>query len=166
MAIFNFVDVTNTKELQYVPLLDKSLVLLEVIKRLYCCPVINLDTKEVHPMPKDGFNAHQNCLPAFCALFTSQHIFLLQKYIPHTLSDCVTFSPAVLNSARSRKLFLIYQLLQLLRDSHDRGVIIGDVSLHDLFISSSLWLQVLPKIESNLISADQSEEQTSRLLHY
>jgi len=161
MKIFVFLDFDVSKEIQFVPLLTKDSVLLEVIKRLYCCPVINLDTREVHSAPRDNFQAHPNCLPAVCALFTSQHLFLVQTHVPHSLSDCVTFSPALLTAARSRSLFLAFQLLQLLRDSHDKGVVIGDVNLHDLLISPSLWLSVLPKLECNLFTPDQSDDDTS-----
>lgn len=156
-----FADFDVSKDIQFVPLLSKDSVLLEVIKRLYCCPVINLDTREVHSVPRNNFQAHPNCLPAICALFTSQHLFLVQTHVPHSLSDCVTFSPAVLTSARSRSLFLAFQLLQLLRDSHDKGVVVGDVSLHDLQISPSLWLNAVPKLECNLFSPDQSDNASS-----
>lgn len=128
---------------------------------MYCCPVINLDTREVHSVARDNFQVHPNCLPALGALFTSQHLFLVQTHVPHSLSDCVTFSPALLTSARSRSLFLAFQLLQLLRDSHDKGVVIGDVNLHDLLISPSLWLNVVPKLECNLFTPDQSDDETS-----
>ncbi|CAB3366386.1 Hypothetical predicted protein [Cloeon dipterum] len=141
----------DTKSAQKVPLVSKRAVILEAIKRLFSCPVINLDTQEVFPAPKDRYNTHPNCLPAICAVFTSDHIFLLQNYIPHSLFDCVTFSPAVLNLARSRSLFLIYQILQLLRDSYDKGVALGGISLNDVLITPSLWVTVVPKLEENLI---------------
>ncbi|XP_059477141.1 WD repeat-containing protein 81 isoform X2 [Neocloeon triangulifer] len=147
-----FSSLPGTKDLQRVPLLSKNAVLLEVVKRVYSCPVINLDTQEVFPAPKDCFQTHPNCLPTLCAVFNSQHLFLLQNHIPHSLFDCVTFSPAVLNSARSRSLFIIFQLLRLLRDTYDKGVVLGGVNLHDLLISTSLWVSVVPKIEENLIA--------------
>lgn len=60
----------------------------------------------------------------------------------HSLLDCVRFSPALLTGGYTKPLFLIYQLLRLMRHLHDYGLALGDITLSDVLISDSLWIQV------------------------
>ena len=60
-----------------------------------------------------------------------------------TLKDCVTFSPMLLNSCHAKPLFIIYQLLQVMKDSHDRGLVLGNLQLDDIFVNDNLFIQVL-----------------------
>ncbi|KAF4521698.1 hypothetical protein B566_EDAN017185 [Ephemera danica] len=126
-------------------------ILLDIISRTYGCPIVCIGSQQGMPTPRN-IEPHANCLPALCAVYrgSSQPLLLLQPSIAYSAHDCVSFSPAVLGSSRSRPLFIIFQLLQLMRDSHDRGLILGDITLHDLLLTEGLWLHAIPRLEDNL----------------
>lgn len=70
-------------------------------------------------------------------------LFFLQEYhLIYSLLDCVRFSPALLCGGHTKPLFLIYQLLRLMRHLHDCGLALGDITLSDILISDTLWIQV------------------------
>lgn len=52
------------------------------------------------------------------------------------------YSPAALNMSHGKALFLIYQLLQLCRDLHDRGLVLGEVTLSDILLMDNFTIQV------------------------
>lgn len=52
------------------------------------------------------------------------------------------YSPAALNMTHGKPLFLIYQLLQLYRDLHDRGLVLGEITLNDILILDNFTIQV------------------------
>jgi hypothetical protein len=37
-----------------------------------------------------------------------------------------------------------------MRDSHDRGLVLGDLNLQDLLLTEGLWLQSLTRLQDNL----------------
>jgi hypothetical protein len=37
-----------------------------------------------------------------------------------------------------------------MRDSHDRGLALGDITLSDMLLTEGLWLQAIPRLEDNL----------------
>lgn len=53
------------------------------------------------------------------------------------------YSPAALSMSHGKSLFLVYQLLQLYKDLHDRGLILGEVTLSDILIMDNFTIQVL-----------------------
>lgn len=66
----------------------------------------------------------------------------------------------MLDHSHSRPLFLIYQLLQLMKTIHDRGLLLGNIGLDDIFVTDNLWLQVMPRLNVNVL---QSIETTTEL---
>lgn len=52
------------------------------------------------------------------------------------------YSPAALNMSHGKPLFLIYQLLQLSRDLHDKGLVLGEITLSDILIMDNFTIQV------------------------
>lgn len=52
------------------------------------------------------------------------------------------YSPAALNMSHGKPLFLIYQLLQLSRDLHDRGLVLGEITLSDILLMDNFTIQV------------------------
>lgn len=149
--MFFVLDSADGREIPNINLVNWDTVLLDIVCRTYGCPIVYLGSHEGSSTPR-SIEPHPNCLPTLCAVFagSSQPLLLLQPQVAHSAYDCVSFSPALLSASRSRPLFVIFQLLQLMRDSHDRGLVLGDLSLHDLLLTEGLWLQALPKLQDNL----------------
>ncbi|XP_066246518.1 WD repeat-containing protein 81 [Euwallacea similis] len=138
-----------------VTLIDYNEALREVILRMYGCLIVNTLDPTLNMDSSRDFDLHLNVLPTFCAVETLNAIFLLHiPYLEHNLSDCVTFSPAMLDKCYSKPLFIIYQLIQLLKSLHDRSLTLGDVSLNDIYLTEDLWIYVCPQVSSNLYVQD------------
>nr|CAD7259629.1 unnamed protein product [Timema shepardi] len=135
----------------------------EIILRTYGCPIIRVDVNTANTLP-DGkskkYEPHINILPAVCAIETKRNFLLIhQPYIAHSLEDCVTFSPALLGSSYMKPLFVIYQLIQAMRTMHDRGMVLGDITLGDILITDNLWIQIVPHLEDNVHDEPRTESQ-------
>lgn len=134
-----------------VTLVDYNEVLKEIIIRIYGCPIINICDPKLSIGVSKIFDAHLNILPAICAVETLNAVFILHSpFYQHNLKDCVTFSPSLLDKCYARPLFIIYQLLQVLKSMHDHSLTLGDVSLNDIYLNEDLWISILPKITSNI----------------
>ncbi|XP_060522170.1 WD repeat-containing protein 81 [Cylas formicarius] len=138
-----------------VPLVYYNDVLREILLRIYGCPIVNsLDTQDSQDNSK-SFDTHPNILLAICGIETLNAFFLFHfPYFDHTLSDCVTFSPAILDKCWTKPLFIIYQLLQLLKSFHDRSLTLGDISLNDIYLTENLWIHIFPQVSSNIYMSD------------
>lgn len=132
-------------------------VLRESIIRMFGCPLIqltNIDSEVLHRSTND-LDAHSNLYGVHAAIETSSTFFLVHSdHIETTLLDCITYSPAILSKSYNKPMFLIYQLLQLVRSLHDRGLYLGNVDLNDIFLTENLWLKVQPRLEANLLQPD------------
>ena len=51
-------------------------------------------------------------------------------------------------------MFILYQILEAVRDTHDRGLHLGDITLNHLFVDNALYLSLLPNIQDNLLYPD------------
>lgn len=51
---------------------------------------------------------------------------------------------------------MVYQLLEAARDTQDRGLHLGDITLRHLFIDDALYLSLLPSITDSLIRPEFS----------
>ncbi|KAJ9590476.1 hypothetical protein L9F63_016507 [Diploptera punctata] len=145
-------------------------VMRDIISRTYGCPIIcmNCSTAGETGMADNklkSYEVHSNILPAVCALEMNSYFLILhQPYIPHTLQDCVTFSPAMLGTSYAKPLFIIYQLLQAMRTMHDRGLVLGDVTLNDILIKENLWVQILPQLEDNIHDKPKTEKRKNSMI--
>lgn len=145
-------------------LMPHELVLRKVITRIYGCPIIHAKLDRLNEFTDEESGAlefgehHLNLFPTLAAIETSTHFYLLQHpYIGTTLQDALTYSPAILDKSHNKPLFIIYQLLSLMKSIHERGLLLGDIELNDIYLNENLLLNVMPKLESNLI---QYVEQT------
>lgn len=132
-------------------------VLRECIVRMFGCPLLQLTNTDadIAPRSTNDPESHPNVYGVHAAIETSQHFFLVHSdYIETTLLDCITYSPAILTGSHNKPMFLIYQLLRLVRSLHDRGLHLGNVHLNDIFLSENLWLKVKPTLEANLLQPD------------
>ncbi|KAK7074513.1 hypothetical protein SK128_005347 [Halocaridina rubra] len=129
-------------------------VLRDVLWRFYGCKIIPL--KEISPNHTRLQNSrvpgpHSNILPALCAFEGEHHFFVVLNSVHHNVQHCVSFSPAKLSESAARPLFILYQILEAVRDTHDRGLHLGDVTLNHLFVDNALYLSLLPSVPDNLL---------------
>ncbi|XP_064535181.1 WD repeat-containing protein 81 [Drosophila montana] len=138
-----------------------DVVLRELIQRIYNCPVLQCkqegDGTAIADQDSTG-DCHANVLPALVAIETSTHycIFHYPPALESSLYDCITYSPALLGRGYNKTLFIIYQLLQLSRHLQDQGLFLGDLRLQHVLLRENLWLQVLPRLQCNLLLDEQS----------
>lgn len=160
---------TNRNERNSVNMVSYDAVLLEVITRMYGCNVVRAKSDKVNQQAEDTirntdkkrsdetygrFETHANLYPVSAPLIeTNSHFVLIYggRFLESTLNDCVNFSPAILKQSYNKPLFIIYQLLQLIKTLHDRGLLLGNVTLDDIFLTENLWIQVIPSLESNIL---------------
>lgn len=148
-------DISNIKLVLY------DTALRDVITRTYRCRIVqkygpanagtsNSDSSTTD-ITKDDDETHVNLNPAVAVIETSVAFFIVHDTcIENTLLDCVTFSPAILDNY-NKSLFLIYQLLNLIKNFHDKGLLLGAINLFDIHLTENLWLQVFPNLTANLI---------------
>lgn len=144
----------------------------ECISRFYGCPIVNAKSdRQIGCVAEDstptadsyvGYEAHANLYPVLAAIETTTHFIVVHNvFIETTLMDCVTYSPAIMAKSHNKPLFLIYQLLQLIRTLHDRGLFLGNIGLTDIFLTENLWLNVIPRLEANVMQLEQLDDDTS-----
>lgn len=130
---------------------------------MYGCSIVNTLDSSLHMDSSKDFDVHLNVLPTLCGVETLNAIFLMHiPYLEHNLSDCVTFSPAILDKCYSKPLFVIYQLIQLLKSLHDRSLTLGDITLNDIYLTEDLWVYVFPQIHSNIYVQDLPKLETNK----
>lgn len=167
----------NRNERSTVNLVPYDTVLLEAIIRTYGCNVIKLDkVKQLDESRADKkrtstselygrFEPHVNLYPATALIETTKHYVIVHdSFLENNLNDCVTYSPAILDKSHNKPLFLIYQLLQLMKTLHERGLLLGNIGLDDIFVTNNLWLQVMPQMNVNILqTAEQSTSELSNV---
>lgn len=154
----------NSKETQVTPVSYND-VLREIIVRTYGCSLININNSNLNVENSENFNVHLNILPALCAVETSHAIFILHSHcIEHNLSECVTFSPTLLKKSVAKPLFIIYQLLRLLKSLHDCSLTLGEISLQDIHMTEDMWIFVFPQIKSNIYLNESTQLKKENVL--
>lgn len=151
----------NRNERNSINLVPYDIVLLDAIIRTYGCNVLHakLDKlKQIDEMRAskkrfaERFEPHVNMYPVTSVIETSSHFVLVYgNYLENTLNDCVSYSPAIMDKSHAKPLFIIYQLLQLMKSMHDRGLLLGNIGLDDIFTTEKLWIQVLPRLDFNIL---------------
>uniref|UniRef100_A0A2H8TDC8 WD repeat-containing protein 81 n=1 Tax=Melanaphis sacchari TaxID=742174 RepID=A0A2H8TDC8_9HEMI len=132
-------------------------IIRDVLTRFYNCPIINLQEQSRNKTSSIPENeSHSNILPANLVFETNKYFYLLQETNNvHSLQDCINYSPALLKSNYARPLFVLYQILNAMQNTHDQGLVLGDITLSDIIVSPELWIRVLPKITDNILDADE-----------
>jgi WD repeat-containing protein 81 len=142
-------------------LIPHELVLREAIMRMYGCSIIHykLDkvTDDSQAMQFDLESQNVNHYPFMAAIESTTHFYLFyHPIIEHSLHDCITYSPAILDKTFNKPLFIIYQLLNLLKAVHEKGLLLGDIGSNDIYLNENLLIRVIPKLESNLIQFEET----------
>jgi WD repeat-containing protein 81 len=148
-------------------LLPHDAVLRDIITRVYACRIIDArveivcrtsDNEDTTPVPSDAFT-HPNMYPTICAIETHNNFFVIhQPFVQYTLRD-LQYSPAILSESHNKPLFILYQLINLIRSMHDRNLLLGNIGMEDIFLTENLWLQVIPKLDKNLLVYEDWIEQ-------
>nr|XP_033329625.1 WD repeat-containing protein 81 isoform X1 [Megalopta genalis] len=127
-------------------------IMQEVLQRMYGCSLVQIQNGLVlSVLPGVTTEAHCNLLPTLFAIETATAFIILhEQTAEYSLRECVMYSPAALSTSHGKSLFLIYQLLQLYRDLHDRGLVLGEVTLSDILLMDNFTIQVLPKLSDNI----------------
>jgi WD repeat-containing protein 81 len=165
----------NGKQFVDSALVPYEIALREVITRMYGCPIIHykIDRLKNDSTSDDTtlnchFDVemhHINQYPLLGAIESNSHFYLIyQNVIENSLLDCVSYSPGILERSYNKNMFIIYQLINLQKSTHDKGLVIGDISLSDIYLTENCLLRIIPKLESNLIKYEQSESSESENL--
>ncbi|CAL7948675.1 unnamed protein product [Xylocopa violacea] len=127
-------------------------IMQEVLQKMYGCTLVQVQNGlVVSVLPGISTEVHCNLLPALLAIeTTSAFLTLHEQTAEYSLRECVMYSPAALSMCYGKPLFLIYQLLQLSRDLHDRGLVLGEITLSDILLMDDFTIQVLPKASDNI----------------
>lgn len=161
----------NRNERATVNLISYDAVLLEAIIRTYGCSITKLDKKSDESRsdkkrttePYGRFEPHVNLYPVSSLIETNTHYVIVhESFLENNLNDCVTYSPAMLAKSHNKPLFLIYQLLQLMKTLHERGLLLGNIGLDDIFVTDNLWLQVMPQMNVNIINSTESSTEVQQ----
>ncbi|XP_053982258.1 WD repeat-containing protein 81 isoform X2 [Hylaeus volcanicus] len=134
-------------------------IMQEVLQKMYGCTLVQVQNGSViSVVPGVSVEVHCNLLPIhFAVETTSAFITLYEQTAEYSVRECVMYSPAALNMSHGKALFLIYQLLQLCRDLHDRGLVLGEVTLSDVLLMDNFTIQVLPKLSDNVYVKPENE---------
>lgn len=153
-------------------------VLRDIVLRMYGCKIVHAHFDKFKPgdetppeRPNDisitQFKAHTNLYPVIGVIETNtQFVVVYSTYIENNLLDCVTYSPAIMARSNNKPLFLIYQLLQLIRTLRDRGLLMGNIGLGDIFLTENLWLNVMPRLTENILNMESRDVDRSRNCQY
>ncbi|KZS10887.1 Uncharacterized protein APZ42_024536 [Daphnia magna] len=119
-----------------------------LLLRVFSCPIVSLETGTV----LHHRNQSQSCFLQAIGIFEcSSNFIVITEHIPHSVHQCLSLSPALLNSNSVKPMFLLFQTLYAIKEMHDRSLFIEGVSWQQFFINESLSLKVLPALASSLI---------------
>ncbi|XP_059618157.1 WD repeat-containing protein 81 [Phlebotomus argentipes] len=154
-----------------VNLVPYDVVLREAVTRTYGCPVVHAkldrvsDAEALAACSESQENADANLYPVLATIESNSHFFVIHDLaLSNTLQDCITYSPAILERSHNKPLFLIYQLCNIMKAMHRKGLLLGDITLGDIYLTENLWLQVMPRIEANILQLESDTEEVYDLL--
>lgn len=170
--------ISDRNTLTSMDLVPHDTVLRECISRMYGCSIIHAQLDKLDGKLSDAtestssssaflaeYDAHVNLYPVLVAIETKTHFVLVHgACIDTTLMDCVTYSPAVIAKSHNKPLFIIYQLLQLLKTLHQRGLFLGNINLTDIYLSENLWLNIMPRLDANILQLEQIDDDAPPVL--
>ena len=132
--------------------------LLDVINRLYNCLIIDASDNSSDPLvPADEKNEDSNLKhvrSAIACIITPTEILVLKHHNKYNLQDLLRFSPAIIDNAYNKNLFIIYQVLIAFNEIHKKGLRVGDITLKDINIDQELFVSVCPIPQANLLGID------------
>ncbi|KAF8785971.1 WD repeat-containing protein 81-like [Argiope bruennichi] len=106
--------------------------------------IIHVCNQKTNLLDETEDAVNPNLLQMHCAVETTECFLLVCEHITCTLSDCLMFSPHLLAASTVHPLFVVYQLLQVLRSIHNSGLFLGPVTLSSINVKENLWIKILP----------------------
>lgn len=99
----------------------------------------SLDTSTPEEVATETF-AHPNLSPLLAVLESSTSFYLIHPHESFSLMNLARHSPAVMKWKESQLQFVVYQMFQLLKFLHKKGISLGEVGLGDIHVDSCLWV--------------------------
>ena len=81
-----------------------------------------------------------NIIPTLAVIETNSLFFIVQPYIPCSLWDIVSYSPAVFDTSHAKSLFVLYQVLKSMLAFHRVGLSVGKLTLDSIRVDDKLWV--------------------------
>ncbi|XP_036144900.1 WD repeat-containing protein 81 isoform X2 [Monomorium pharaonis] len=134
-------------------------VMHEILNRMYGCSLVQVQHGIVLSVSNGILSEiHCNLVPVHFIIETpSAFIIFYEQTATYSLRECVMYSPAALSTSHGKPLFVVYQLLRLSRDLHDRGLVLGKITLSDILVTKNFTIQVLPKLDDNIYLKSDGE---------
>lgn len=121
-----------------------------LLSRAYNVPVISLETNSA---TQEASHSLSHTLQSIGVFEGPSHFLAVTKHIPHSVHQCLSLSPALLSHG-SRALYVLFQMLNAVKEIQDRSLFIEGISWHQAFITDDLTLKILPNITSSLIPVE------------
>jgi len=117
------------------------------------------ESGDVHESGGDNPEEEHRCsvglMQADAVVESSRAFYVFLPFVQYTLADLLTFSPSRLTHVS--KLFVLYQILHIVRHLHARGLSVGDLRLRDIAVDDHLWIRVPPPPVSTLCHPVRSQ---------
>ncbi len=133
--------------------------LLEVLYRLYNCPIIDVNGQIDSLTSDEKASSLKNVVHANACLITPSHILVLRPYDRFSVHHMLRFSPAIVENSYLKPLFITYQILVAVNEVHKKGLIVGDISLSDIFMTNEMYVALIPRPLSNLLMTGSSQNE-------
>ena len=149
-------------------ILPNDVALLEVIRRVYACPIIDATSSLCRDCYSTKYNDQLNSLldrpvdsakstlshidQALLAILFDDEIVLLKPYTEYSLRHALRFSPGFLEDTQcaSKHMFITYQVFKAANELHQRGLALGDITLDEINIDLKGLVNVRPRLEANI----------------
>ena len=116
-------------------------VVRAALLRIHSCSVFSLSSGQA-TQASSAKSTNANISPAICIIESQRAFYVIQNYVPYTLWDAVVFSPALIEGAHAKPLFILYQILRAIKHCHSKCISVGDLRLTDIFIDTKLWVML------------------------
>ncbi|XP_066219583.1 WD repeat-containing protein 81 [Saccopteryx leptura] len=111
------------------------------------------------PCPPRGTLACPSLLRAEALLESLEMLYVVHSYVPFTLHDVVTFSPAKLTNSQAKVLFILFRVLRAMDACHGQGLACGSLSLHHIAVDEKLCSELRLDLSAyERLEEDENEE--------
>ena len=132
--------------------MEHDAALMEILSRLYKCPRIYHNCVSGSDAVSEVTESEPSHVHrALVVVVETEAVHVFKSFQPFSVHQAMQFSPAFLSDSSLKPLFVLYQLLHATREIHAKGVSLGDLSLHDVQITSEHFVSLTPSVAANLI---------------